>query len=253
MPAYDYSEVADIYDGFCVFDADIPFFREQVSSTRGAVLELMAGTGRVSLPMIDTGTELTCVDLFPPMLSVLADKLRSRDLCARLVCADVCRLPFESSFQMVVLPFQGFTELVGEDAQMSVLAEVARLLPAGGRFVCTSHNPSVRARTINGQWHELGSFDDQAGRTLVLHLRTAYSGRPDVVVGTQRIEILDGVGKMIERRAVELEFSLVSAEKILDMAASVGLHPVSLYGDYHGEAYDESSSPCFIAVLERSG
>jgi hypothetical protein len=187
------------------------------------------------------------------MLSVLARKLRSRDLHANLVCADVCRLPFESSFQMAVLPFQGFTELVGDAAQLSTLAEVARLLPAGGRFVCTSHNPTVRAATIDGQWHELGSFDDQVGRTLVLHLRTAYSDRPDVIVGTQRIEILDESGRMVDRRVVELEFSLVSAEEILAMAASVGLSPLRVYGDYGGEAFDERSSPCFIAVLERSG
>ncbi|MGD9253890.1 MAG: hypothetical protein PVG92_08165 [Holophagae bacterium] len=32
MPACDYAGVADIYDDFCVFDADIGFFRDSERS-----------------------------------------------------------------------------------------------------------------------------------------------------------------------------------------------------------------------------
>jgi len=252
MPAYDYSAVADIYDDFCVFDDDITFFREQAASAGGAVLELMAGTGRVSGPMSESGADLTCVDICLPMLEVLAGKLRGRDLDARLVCADIRRMPFASAFELAVLPFQGFTELVGRDSQLAMLSEVARLLRPGGRFVCTSHNPSVRESTVDGRWRELGRFDNRAGRTLVLSFRAVHSDRPGVVEGTQKIEIFDDAGRSIERRVIELEFSLVPARAIVDMAGSVGLGLERLFGDYHGAPFDESSSPAVIAVFERA-
>jgi SAM-dependent methyltransferase len=252
MPAYDYSAVADIYDDFCVFDGDLEFFRDRAASVRGPVLELMAGTGRVSLPMIEAGAAVTSVDLSPPMLRVLEAKLHDRGLHARMVCADVGRMPFDTVFEMVVLPFQGFCELIGEDHQRRCLVEVSRVLLPGGGFVCTSHNPRIRARTIDGQWHEFGRITNQAGRTLSLHLQTDYAAdRPNVVEGVQRIEILDRDGALIESRDVELEFSLVEPSSIIEMADSVGLRPVNLYGDYSAEAFDENTSPSFIAVLEK--
>lgn len=139
-PAYDYSLVADIYDDFCVFDADIDYFLEVTSKVGGPILELMAGTGRVSLPLIRGGARLTCVDRFPPMLAVLGRKLRSNNLSAPLVCADVCSLPFsDGRFEMVILPFQGLTELVGSGPQRMVFAE-AELVP-GLKKLGSCHGP----------------------------------------------------------------------------------------------------------------
>jgi ubiquinone/menaquinone biosynthesis C-methylase UbiE len=251
MPAYDYSLVADIYDDFCVFEDDIGFFRDVTETAQGPVLELMAGTGRVSIPMLEAGVQLTCIDRFAPMLRVLARKAVAHGLGAQVICADACCLPFGSSFQMVILPFQGFTELVSHAEQTRVISEASRLLPVGGRFICTSHNPTSRSATIDGKWHEFGKFSDDAGRTLVLNLKTAFSDRPDVVEGTQRIEILDSGGELVESRTLDLEFSLVSAPTIIDMAASASLRPASLFGDYQGAPFDQQSSPCFIAVFEK--
>lgn len=251
MPAFDYSAIADIYDDFCVFDADLGFFRELAGHTGGAVLELMAGTGRVSLPMLDEGADLTCVDSSQAMLGILCRKLAARGLYASTICADVCRLPLMEGYELVVLPFQGFCELVGEMAQRGVMAEVARVLAPGCRFVCTSHNPAVRRETIDGRWHEMGRFENSAGHTLVLQLRTDYSDRPEVVVGRQKVEIFGRGGRLLETREVDLEFSLVAPDEIISQASKVGLRVVELMGDYGGAAFDPSSSPAFIAVLER--
>ncbi|MGB5400132.1 MAG: class I SAM-dependent methyltransferase, partial [Thermoanaerobaculia bacterium] len=61
MPAFDYSLVADLYDSFCRFEDDIEFFRKCLQGSTGPVLELMAGTGRISLPLLEAGVELVCV------------------------------------------------------------------------------------------------------------------------------------------------------------------------------------------------
>ena len=253
MPAYDYSAVADIYDAFCVFDGDISFFKQITAGVDGPVLELMAGTGRVSLPLLEVGVQLTCVDRSAPMLSVLAGKLRAGGRRAHLVCADVCALPLVSPFRMVLLPFQGLTELVGENDQRRAFCEASRLLPTGGRFICTSHNPSVRSATIDGTWHEVGRFHDTTGRELTVNLNTVFSDRPGVVEGKQRIEIRDHGGRLVDTRIVDIEFSLVPASKLLELAVSAGFRSLGLLGDYTGAPYDESSSPSLIAILEKRG
>lgn len=253
MPAYDYSRVADLYDDFCVFDGDLDFFRRAVTPETGPVLELMAGTGRVSLPLLAQGVNLTCVEHSPAMLAVLASKASRLGLAVGLVCADARALPLTAGFAMVILPFQGFTELVDEESQDRTMAEVARVLVPGGRFLCTSHNPPVRSRSIDGRWRELGRFPDRSGQTLVLHLKTSLVAPSGPVEGRQRIELLDRAGRLVERRELDLRFSLPTADTILDMARAHGLCLVELLGDYHGAPYDEQTSPCQIAVLERRG
>ena len=253
MPAYDYSVLADIYDDFCVWDDDLEFFRDAAAAARGPVLELMAGTGRVTLPMLGAGADLTCVDSSLSMLDVLSRKLAGRTKRTRLVCGDVCSLPLATGFELVVLPFRGFSELVGESPQLAALAETARVLRTGGTFICTAHNAAVRGPAADGRWREIGRFQGRHGRTVVLHLKTALSDRPGVVVGEQRVEVLDAHGRDVERRSVALEFSLVSPAVLVEMARSVGLAAVRMLGDWSGSPYDEGSSPVLIAIFEKVG
>jgi hypothetical protein len=153
---------------------------------------------------------------------------------------------------MVILPFQGFTELVGREPQQRLFEEAARVLPLGGRFVCTSHNPAARSSSIDGDWHEIGEFRDSAGRRLVLRLRTSLSDRPGVVEGTQSIEIFDAGGLRTESRRIDLVFSLVSHADIVDLAAAAGFRPRAAFGDYAGADFDENTSPSLIIDFEKT-
>jgi transposase len=60
-----YARIAAQYDAFVTTDADIPFFVEFARQTSGPILELMAGTGRVTLPLLKSGAEVVAVDYSP--------------------------------------------------------------------------------------------------------------------------------------------------------------------------------------------
>ena len=70
MPAMDYSRVAELYDAYVTTDFDVAFFLTEAHGAKH-VLELMSGTGRLSLPLIRAGARLTCVDNSPEMLAIL--------------------------------------------------------------------------------------------------------------------------------------------------------------------------------------
>jgi SAM-dependent methyltransferase len=81
MPAMDYSKVAELYDLYARTDADVGFFLQETRGCR-SVLELTCGTGRLSLPLIQAGVPLTCLDNSPEMLAVLRRKLLAKGLSA---------------------------------------------------------------------------------------------------------------------------------------------------------------------------
>lgn len=70
----DFGFVADIYDDYVNVNFDIPFYKSLCKNYSGSILELMCGTGRVYLPLIKDGVELTCVDYSQEMLDVFAKK-----------------------------------------------------------------------------------------------------------------------------------------------------------------------------------
>ena len=58
----DYDRVADVYDLYVTSALDVGFYMDEAAKVRGKVLELMCGTGRVSIPLLEAGVDLTCVD-----------------------------------------------------------------------------------------------------------------------------------------------------------------------------------------------
>jgi ubiquinone/menaquinone biosynthesis C-methylase UbiE len=167
------------YDVYVTTTIDVAFFQEELKKTPGPVLELMAGTGRLSLPLAEAGARLTCVDVSGPMLARLRTKLVDRGLEADLVEADICQMTLpERSYGLALLPFQSFGELIALEAQRTALDRVAAHLRPGGRFVCTMHNPAVRRATVDGQLRLLGTFPlpEQKGTLLLWTLQQFLPG-----------------------------------------------------------------------------
>src|SRR5512136_1779589 len=98
----DYDGIAEIYDLYATADYDIPFFVSEVEKARGPVLELMAGTGRVSVPLLEAGAALTCVDGSRGMLEVLSRKLARRNLHAEIHHMDARELDLPSRFALAI-------------------------------------------------------------------------------------------------------------------------------------------------------
>jgi SAM-dependent methyltransferase len=244
----DYDSIATMYDTYAASDADVPFFTARAREAAGPVLELTSGTGRLSIPLIEAGADLTCVDCSRGMLDVLRGKLAARGLSAGIHCADVCKLSLPGRFALAILPFQSFMEIVGEVRQRAALAAVFACLRPGGSFVCTMHNPAVRRRAVDGVLRVLGGFPYQGGSLVVSG--SEHGGRP-VVSRLQVFEHFGPDGMLISKRLLPMEFELVERDAFAAMAGATGFRVVELLGDYGGGAYVADSSPVMIWVLER--
>ncbi len=87
---------------------DVAWYVKQAEQTGGPVLELGAGSGRVTLALARAGVDVTAVDLSRPMLRALEEKV-SEDpaLCARVTLkhADFASLSLRRRFPLVIAPF----------------------------------------------------------------------------------------------------------------------------------------------------
>lgn len=249
MPTIDYDNVAELYDLYVKADYDVPFFLSETRGVRGPVLELMAGTGRLSLPLIEEGVDLTCVDLSQGMLDVLRRKLDARGLRAEILCQDLCHLDLPPRFELAILPFQAFMEIVGEPSQQAALAAVARCLAPGGRFVCTLHNPPVRRTQVDGVLRLVGQFPAGDGTLVVSGVE--QGGHP-VVTRLQFFELFGPDGRQVWKRLLPMEFAIVERDAFERMAQAAGFRVAHLYGGYNRTSFDAERSPVMIWDLEKA-
>jgi len=158
MPAMNYERIAHLYDTYVNAEFDIQFFIEETKFIPGEVLELMSGTGRVSIPLLKEKVKLTCLDSSAAMLGVLQDKLKEQNLFAQTVQMNICELSLDKKFDMIIIPFHSFSEIVNPADQLSALEKIHDHLSNSGRFICTLHNPCTRLKVIDGHLRIIGKY-----------------------------------------------------------------------------------------------
>lgn len=131
---------AELYDEIAREDrSEIRELLREVRRTPGRVLELAAGSGRLTLPLLPFATEVVAVDISPDLLAILAQRADETVVPAhrerlRVVQADLRDLPDLGLFEHVVLGTTSIS-LFPPDERAALYADVASRLAPGGRFV----------------------------------------------------------------------------------------------------------------------
>jgi SAM-dependent methyltransferase len=252
MPAMDYAQVAELYDVYVQTEMDVPFFIEEAQGCR-SVLELTSGTGRLSLPLLRAGVRLDCLDSSPEMLAVLRRKLAVQGLAAAVFEKDLCSFSLPERYELILVPFNAFAEVVEPEAQRAALATMHAHLAQAGRLIVTLHNPAVRMQGMDGQVHLRGQFPlPERGGTLFLSAMERFDPATRLVSGAQFYELYSVDGVMRSKRFTTLRFFLHSPETFKALAQTQGFRVAAVYGDYSRAAFDQASSPFMIWVLERN-
>lgn len=206
------------------------------------VLELGAGTGRVTRLFAEAARGVVGVDLSRDMLT------RSRASLGgiqgvHLVLADIRRLAFSVTFGLVAAPNDPFVHLPSDRDRDRTLEGVRRHLEPGGRFVLDAHwlpakrraaaqEPEGwrRERTLRGT----GSSSKEA-------LRVVETWRLDVTGYRGRVEFEYRYGADVVGRA-RFEPRLWSSDEVERRLPAAGLRILRKLGSYDGTAWDPDRS-----------
>ncbi|HMJ59843.1 MAG TPA: class I SAM-dependent methyltransferase [Gemmatimonadales bacterium] len=164
MTPSSYEAIPDfglLYDSVPLYAArkDIGFYVAEATATRGAVLELGCGTGRILLPIARAGRTVVGLDASAQMLARCRDKLAAEPEQVRARVAlhegDARDFDLGAQYALVIAPFRIVQHLTTIEDQLRFLAAVRRHLAPGGRFVFDVFNPNFTALTrADGVEHE---------------------------------------------------------------------------------------------------
>jgi SAM-dependent methyltransferase len=116
---------------------DVRFWERFVTQQGGRVLELGAGTGRVTVPLARAGVTIVGVDRSANMLDYARRRLRRlrSPHRAALVRADIRALPHaDGAFDIVIAPYGILQSLLHDRDLSATLDAVGRVLAPGGWF-----------------------------------------------------------------------------------------------------------------------
>jgi SAM-dependent methyltransferase len=251
-PTIQFDTVAHLYDYYVNVDFDIDFFLQEAKKARGKVLELTCGTGRVSIPLLQAGVDLTCVDYSERMLTLFRKKLAQRHLSCNTILMDITRLSLREQYDLIFIPFHSFSEIADRSKHVPTLERIRSHLTDDGYFICTLQNPKVRITSLNGTLTTLGTFPMDKGRTLVVKSLLWYDAATHVVSGNQFYEIYSSDKTVIGKKQLDIRFYLFTKNEFARLIQKAGFETAALYGDYAYAPFSEETSPYMIWLLKNT-
>ncbi|MEN6305465.1 MAG: class I SAM-dependent methyltransferase [Armatimonadia bacterium] len=191
------------------------------------IADVCCGMGRHLRPLVSLGYQVVGLDRSPMMLALAHRGAQAAGLQARLVLGDSSRLPFrDASLDVVLNLFNSFGYFEREEDDRRVLAEAARCLKLGGRFLLDTRNK--KHQILFAPYHEPMRLHD--GRELIM--RCAFNQ------GTQRLVSRWYDANDQSRLVHEASIRLYAPAEIEAMLEEAGLRVQARYGDSEGTEFE---------------
>jgi SAM-dependent methyltransferase len=246
--------LARLYDIDLVEDpGDVDLYLALAARTGGPILELGAGTGRISVPLAEAGYRVTAVDIDPAMLARARDRARAAGTASDdridFVEADFLGLdlPAAGTFRLAIIALNSLFLLASRPAQRDAFATMARHLASGGLAVADVWLPDA---------DDLARFDgrlileyerpDSVSGTIVTKVAAAQHDAASGIVSLTSVFEEGAQGASPVRYVRRDALRLVSADELRDFAESAGLEVETLAGGYDLEPIGPGSERAIV-------
>lgn len=226
-----------LYDDAALYDAqyrhyrdDLPFYRELALDRPGEVLEVGAGSGRVTVELARLAERVVGLEPSAAMRAAAARRLTAAGLADRVEVRDqdVRILDEEGRYALAVAPFHALMHLPTLDDQDRALTAIRRSLAPGGAFACDVATPP---RGADGALRHVDGWRDPDGGHAELFVAQRDHAADQRLESLYLLDVTDAEGRVIRRRRhlVQRTFHRFELERALRAA---GFATVRLFGDF---------------------
>jgi ubiquinone/menaquinone biosynthesis C-methylase UbiE len=250
------AELYDLTPGY-TNRTDRDFYLNYCKESRGRILELGCGTGRILIPAAEAGCRITGLDSSEHMLAECREKLKEqprevRDR-TRLVHGDMCDFNLEDEFHLAIIPFRPFQHLIALEDQMACLKNISRHLVRGGRLVFDVFQVNLEYITNPKSAEEaedMPEFKLPDGRLFRRTHRIAGTHRTEQYNDVELIFYVTDLNGKTQRIVQAFPFRYFFRYEMEHLLARCGFEPLDLFGDFDRSPLTDES-PEMIFVVEK--
>lgn len=153
-------EKRPVYDKYCLYPdyfarfydliyhqvrdgVDNNYYLRKINQTKGKILEVGSGTGRLLTEALKNGADIYGIDISPAMIDILKAKL-DEDKRSRITLQNIVDFRFESGFDLIIAPFRVFMHLTEKSDQIKALDNIYDHLNPGGTFIFDAFVPDLK-------------------------------------------------------------------------------------------------------------
>jgi SAM-dependent methyltransferase len=238
----------EIYDKMNAFTSDVPFFQKWCRQASGEVLELCCGTGRLTIPLKQSGIPISGLDITETMLATARTKTAKAGLKIEYFQGDIRTFHLAKKFGAIFIPFNSLQHTYSIADLEAVLAHVRSHLEPNGLFLFDVFNPSIhlmvdRERSI----HEAFRFNLDDGREVVVREQCCYDSASQV----NRVKWFFRIGSA-EERTEHLNMRCFFPLELEIALKYNGFSPIARFGSFDESPFT-SDSPKQIFVCRTMG
>lgn len=216
--------------------ATVSLLREYAAG--GSVLEAGVGTGRIAIPLAQTGADVYGIEISEKM----AEQLRAKSAghLVRLEVGDMASFRFGAPFSLVYIAQGGLHSLLSLDQQTACMKNLAIQLKDDGHLIVESLTLD-RSRFMRDQYLDISMMD-----VGYVALSAAVHEPERQVVNQQSIFISqDGV------QLFPLRYRYYSSDELDSMAAKAGLSLIDRWSDWEKNPPHKKQTR-FLSVYSKS-
>ena len=253
---YD-SIIADYYDSSPLVSGrkqDVAFYLAQAAASRGPVLELGCGTGRIAIPIAESGLHITGLDISQKMLERAEQKRNSlaparRDRL-RLIHGDMTSFDLHEQFPLIIIPFRPFQHLLSVEAHIDCLTSARRHLADGGRLVmdffqtdaARMHDPKFLEAHFVAEYEMSGARKVRLFERIVAFHRAAQCNDVEMT-----FEVTQRGGRM-DRHVFAFTFRYFFRYEVEHLLARCGFRLLETFGDFDRSPLQDDSPEMIFAA-----
>jgi SAM-dependent methyltransferase len=230
---------------------DLPAIQAYARRTRGPLLELGCGTGRLLIPLARAGYQVTGVDLSPAMLAITRQRAETVGVAGKvtLIEGDFTTVPLAGNYRFAFIVMNTFLHLLTQDEQIAALRHWHAALAPGGLLLIDVFAPDVAELAgLTGRVEFDKSWQDVDTGAMVVKqvIRTVEQAEQLMHV----IMFYDEVAPdaVLRRTVVPFDLRYVwrfEAELLLEKA---GFEIEEVYGDWDLSPFDSASERLILVA-----
>lgn len=234
---------------------DIEWYCRKAVESGGPVLELGAGTGRVTIPIAEAGVRVTALDLDRGMLDRLrrkADVLPAET--KRLITVqqgDMRSFSLDEQFALVIIPFRAFLHNVTRHDQLAALKRAHSHVRSGGALALNVFHPSLEFMAANagalaGVWRWRATRKLPDGGFVVYSECNRYNTVAQRLESMLRTEEFSTDGSLRRTNMMHLELAYLYSADIAALLADAGFEPPRICGSFDGRPVERDGDELVV-------